>query len=88
MFLEANACGKPVIGARTGGIPDAVLDGETGLLVDADAPSALAEAVNSLFSNQELADRLGRQGRERVEETGTWDHVHDALESSMRERRS
>ena len=86
VFLEANACGKPVIGARTGGIPDAVLDGETGLLVDADAPSDLAEAVKSLFSNQELADRLGRQGRRRVEETGTWDHVHDVLLSSMRER--
>ena len=34
VYLEASSCGKPVVGTRSGGVPDAVLDGETGLLVD------------------------------------------------------
>jgi len=84
VFLEANACGKPVIGARTGGIPDAVVDGETGLLVEADAPDQLASAINSFLSDPVYAARLGRQGRERVETSGTWDHVHHTLLAAMR----
>ena len=45
VFLEANACGKPVIGGRSGGTMDAVIDGETGLLVDPDDEDTIAEAI-------------------------------------------
>ncbi len=83
VFLEANACGKPVIGARTGGIPDAILDGETGLLVEPDAPGALAEAMIRVLRQPELADRLGRQGRTRVLAEATWDHVASRLLAAL-----
>jgi phosphatidylinositol alpha-1,6-mannosyltransferase len=83
VFLEANACGKPVIGARTGGIPDAVIEGETGLLVEPDAPEALAEAILQLLVDRDLAARMGRQGRARVMREGTWDHVHATLREAM-----
>lgn len=75
VFLEANACGKPVIGARTGGIPDAIREGETGLLVEPDDPAALAEALTDLLTHPDRAARLGRQGRTRVLAEATWDHV-------------
>lgn len=75
VFLEANACGRPVIGARTGGIPDAVREGETGLLVPPDTPQALASALDRLLSDTDLAARLGEAGRRRVEEEATWDHI-------------
>ena len=83
VFLEANACGKPVIGARTGGIPDAVIDGETGLLVDPDAPSQLADAILRLLTDTDLAKRLGAEGRRRVVEEGTWDVTHGRLQAAM-----
>jgi phosphatidylinositol alpha-1,6-mannosyltransferase len=72
VFLEANACGTPVIGARTGGIPDAVVDGETGLLVPPNAPEALAEAATRVLTVPALADTLGHQGRRYVTETAHW----------------
>ncbi len=66
VFLEAGACGKPVIGGKSGGIADAVADGVSGLLVDPEDPAAIAEAVVRLLTDSALAERLGRQGRERV----------------------
>ena len=78
-FLEANACGKPVIGARSGGIPDAVLDGETGLLVEPDDEAALAEAIHRLLCDIPLARRLGRNGRQRIQEEATWRHAADQI---------
>lgn len=75
VFLEANACGTPVIGARTGGIPDAIVDGETGLLVPANAPEALAEAATRILTTLGLADTLGRQGRHRAVNEASWDHT-------------
>ncbi|NND70381.1 MAG: glycosyltransferase family 4 protein, partial [Rhodothermales bacterium] len=75
VFLEANACGKPVIGARTGGIPDAILHRQTGLLVDADNDSELADAIIEVLTDHNLANQLGTTGRERVEATFTWRHV-------------
>ena len=67
-ILEAMASGLPVIGTRVGGIPELVLDGETGLLVEPENPRALAEALDSLAENAERRAELGRRGRERVEE--------------------
>jgi phosphatidylinositol alpha-1,6-mannosyltransferase len=51
VFLEAAACGKTAIAGRAGGTEDAVLDGETGLRVDAVEERAVAEAISSLLSD-------------------------------------
>ena len=83
VYLEANACGKPVIGSRSGGIPDAVLDGETGFLVDEDNPDQLAEAFIKLLDNPHLAERLGQQGRQRVINDLNWDAVSERIYSKM-----
>jgi phosphatidylinositol alpha-1,6-mannosyltransferase len=75
VFLEANACGKPVIGARAGGVVDAVADGESGLLVPPSDPVALADAIVSLLADPARAAEMGRRGRERVLANFTWEHV-------------
>jgi phosphatidylinositol alpha-1,6-mannosyltransferase len=74
---EASACGIPVVGARQGGIPDAVRDGETGLLIDSTDLRAVIEVVQALLQDQELAHRLGRGGRRAVESYFNWDRVTD-----------
>jgi len=58
VFLEANACGKPVIGGRAGGAVDAIVDGETGLLVDGTDGHAIAAAIRRLLSDGAYYDRL------------------------------
>ena len=72
---EASACGVPVIGGTGGGIPDAVRDGETGLLVDAAQPEPVLGAVRLLLADRELARRLGAGGRRAVETYYNWDRV-------------
>lgn len=72
VYLEANACGKPVIGGDSGGVRDAVVHGVTGLLVDPQDSEALFEALDQLIGNKDLRDALGRQGRERVVHEFQW----------------
>jgi glycosyltransferase involved in cell wall biosynthesis len=64
-LLEAMSLAKPVIASTTGGIPEVVADGETGLLVPQANPKALAEAICRLLLNPELAQSLGEAGRRR-----------------------
>jgi phosphatidylinositol alpha-1,6-mannosyltransferase len=85
VFLEANACGTPVIGARTGGIPDAIQDGETGLLVPPNAPDSLTEAAVRILTDPDFADTLGRQGRRRALNEASWDHIADRIYTCLRE---
>lgn len=66
-ILEAMACGVPVIATRVGGNPELVIDGETGTLVPASSPSALADAIQIYMENLELAHMHGEVGRRRVE---------------------
>ena len=72
VILEAMACETPVVASRVGGIPEIVVDGETGYLVDLDPADldgfidALAGRVNTLMSDTDLAARLSKAGRERV----------------------
>jgi L-malate glycosyltransferase len=65
-ILEAMACGRAVIGSRTGGIPEAVEDGETGALVSPGHEPELAEAIVTLLSDPVLRNRYGAAGRTRV----------------------
>jgi phosphatidylinositol alpha-1,6-mannosyltransferase len=75
VFLEANACGKPVIGGRCGGMPDAIVDGVTGFLVNPEDPEDIAIALRRLLTDSNLANRLGRQGYSRVVRDFTWPQV-------------
>jgi phosphatidylinositol alpha-1,6-mannosyltransferase len=74
-FLEAAACGLPAIGGRSGGIPDAIVEGQTGLLVDPEDTDQIAEAILRLLTEEPYARRLGCQGRQRVVETLQWSQV-------------
>ena len=65
--LEAMACGVPVVTTGVNGLPDVVIDGETGLVVPEHDPPALADALERLLADPELAGRLGEQGRRHVE---------------------
>ena len=62
VVLEALCRGRAVVGARAGGIPDVVWDGETGLLVDPGSAAEIADALVRLLSDRELAERLGAGG--------------------------
>ncbi len=71
VFLEASACSKPVIGGKSGGVSDAVEDNVSGILVDPLSVDEISEAMIALLTDEKLARRLGRQGRDRVEESFT-----------------
>jgi phosphatidylinositol alpha-1,6-mannosyltransferase len=64
--LEAMAAGRPVVGRRVGALPETVLHGVTGLLVDDDQPESVAGALRALIAEPERAVAMGRAGRERA----------------------
>ncbi|HHY43136.1 MAG TPA: glycosyltransferase family 4 protein [Thermoanaerobacterales bacterium] len=72
VLIEANACGKPVIGSKIGGIKYVIKDGETGLLVPPGDPDALADAIMKILDDEDLAHRMGSNGRRMVMEKYTW----------------
>jgi glycosyltransferase involved in cell wall biosynthesis len=74
VVLEALCRGRAVVGARAGGIPDVVQDGETGLLVDPDRVHEIAEALVRVLSDRSLAERLGAGGHARSSE---WTYTAD-----------
>jgi phosphatidylinositol alpha-1,6-mannosyltransferase len=82
-YLEANACGKPVIGGKSGGVFDAVVDGATGLLVDPEDIISVAEACVLLLTDGELARTLGTKGRERVVKSFNWDAICSRMEQKI-----
>ena len=76
VYLEASATGLPVVAGDSGGAPDAVLDGETGWVVRGGSPQApreTAERVTTLLKDAELRARMGKRGRQWVEEAWRWD---------------
>ncbi|MFA6215495.1 MAG: glycosyltransferase family 4 protein [Patescibacteria group bacterium] len=72
VFLEANSFGKPVIGGKSGGVPEAVLDGQTGILIDPASIDEMAQAAIKILSDRSYAERLGLQGLERVTSQFDW----------------
>jgi phosphatidyl-myo-inositol dimannoside synthase len=79
VFLEANACGLPVIGPDRGGPADAIVDGVTGLCVDPSSVAALTAAMARLALDVELRRSLGVAGRQRVLDEFRWSHVAERL---------
>jgi phosphatidylinositol alpha-1,6-mannosyltransferase len=75
VFLEAAARGKPAVGGRSGGVPDAIVDGVTGLLAEPTDVDAIAGACVRLLTDRDLARRMGCSGRERVQDSFTWGHI-------------
>jgi len=74
-LAEAGACGLPVIAARSGGLAEAVQEGESGFVVEPDEPAAAAAALKRVLSDQLLARRLGQGARKSVETLYNWDRV-------------
>jgi glycosyltransferase involved in cell wall biosynthesis len=77
----AYACGRPVVATRVGGLPDAVLDGETGVLVEPHQPLALAEALINLLLEPEKLTRMGLAARRLAQERYSWATVAEAMKS-------
>jgi phosphatidylinositol alpha-1,6-mannosyltransferase len=86
-LVEASASGLAVVGGRSGGVPDAVREGETGILVDPDDPQAVAAGINELLADPERRRQLGVAGRKVVESHYNWDRVvKDLMEIDRRYR--
>ena len=85
VFLEANAFGKPAVGVDLMGTPEAILDGTTGLLAKPHDDDSLADAVLKLLDNPEYAERLGQNGRRRVERDFSWDRTAEKYRAVIRE---
>ena len=82
-ILEAQASGVPVVASRTGGIPDVVEDGGTGVLVPPGDAGRLAEAIAELAADTERRWRLAATARRSVEERFSWDAVVGATEAAI-----
>jgi len=73
VYLEASACGLPVVGGKSGGAPDAVLIGESGLVVDGTSTQEISDACIDLLSNPELCAVMGAAGRQWIIENWRWE---------------
>jgi glycosyltransferase involved in cell wall biosynthesis len=79
VFVEAWACGKPVIGARVGSIPSVIDEGQDGLLFKYLDPDSLAQAILRLLDDPSQRSRMGEAGRQKVLRDYTWEIVADRL---------
>ncbi len=75
VYLEASACGVPVIAGKSGGAPDAVLDGKTGLLVNGRDHREVSAALIKLLSDQPLRQKMGADGRVWMEQLWSWEGI-------------
>jgi phosphatidylinositol alpha-1,6-mannosyltransferase len=79
VYLEAAACGRPVVAGTSGGAPEAVREGVTGHVVEPRSPQAVAEAVAGLLADPVRARAMGRAGRSWVEERWSWATIADTF---------
>ena len=85
VFIEAAACGRPVVVGDSGGARESLIDGETGILVDGKRTEAVADAVASLLADPERATAMGAAGRERVLRDHTWPEIAARLAAWLTE---
>ena len=93
VFLEAAAAEKASIGGRNGGVPEAIVEGETGLLVSGESVSELTVALQTLCRSRNVREQMGRTGRQRALRDFTWDQaaravsaLHEDIARSRRQR--
>jgi len=79
VYLEASAAGLPVVGGNSGGAPDAILEGETGYVVDGRDAAALSDRLIALLSDPPVAKAMGEKGRAWVERDWSWDQTATRL---------
>jgi phosphatidyl-myo-inositol dimannoside synthase len=84
VFIEAAACGRPVVVGDSGGARESLVDGETGLLVDGGDVGAVADAVASLLEDPARAEAMGAVGRARVERNHAWPAIASRLAAWLR----
>ncbi|WP_424887842.1 glycosyltransferase family 4 protein [Streptomyces sp. XH2] len=83
VYLEASATGLPVVAGDSGGAPDAVLEGETGYVVQGGSPAQAADRIVTLLRDPELRARMGARGRRWVEEKWRWDLLAERLKELL-----
>lgn len=83
VFLEANACGLPVIGSDSGGIPSAIKNGITGFIVPEGEPDLLADRMVRLLRDSDLCEKLGNEGRRWVVEEANWKTLNKKMIEDM-----
>ena len=83
VFLEASAHGLPVIGGRTGGTTEAILDEQTGLRIDGNNREAIASAILGILANPPVAQKYGREGRHYVETQMRWPDRAERLKTLL-----
>ena len=83
VFLEGSATGLPVIVGDSGGAVDAVINGETGFLVDGTNTAEIADRIAYLFANPDVAKKMGEAGRNWVTQEWTWDQNFKKLDGLL-----
>lgn len=83
VYLEASSCALPVIVGRSGGAPDALIDGHTGLLVDGNDIDAIAKACGELLRDPARSKAMGAKGREWVRSRWNWDRWAEEFQAAL-----
>ncbi|UQE73617.1 glycosyltransferase family 4 protein [Gordonia sp. PP30] len=83
VFLEASATGVPVVAGDSGGAPETVVDGETGLVVNGRRPAVVADAIASILTDPERAAAMGAAGRRWTVERWQWRHQAARLDQLL-----
>jgi glycosyltransferase involved in cell wall biosynthesis len=84
VYLEAMSCGLPCIGTNTGGVPDIIIDNETGFIVRQNDVAALRDKLELLIRDPDLAFRFGTAGLSRCKEFYQWDYVAMRIADSIK----
>ncbi|MFA6197838.1 MAG: glycosyltransferase family 4 protein [Patescibacteria group bacterium] len=84
VYLEANSYGRPVIGGRSGGVSEAIVDGVTGILVDPTTSTETIQAIRRLLNNWQECDRMGAAGLQRARDQFSWTDRSRAVAQLMR----
>jgi glycosyltransferase involved in cell wall biosynthesis len=82
--MEAAMMGRPVVATRSGGLPEVVIDGQTGLIVERDDSNALAAAIAYLVDHPDMAAQMGRAARNRAQTIFDWERHIDAFDELYR----